>query len=85
MLGAIKIRGNSQGPSLFRVLSRRWQPLMTPARRERPMLRNALALEDDDLKTDSHAWIGGKRAPRAVVPESATRAAARWSPWMWVR
>jgi hypothetical protein len=88
MLGAIKIRGNSNGPSLFRLLSRRWQPL-TRAKRTRPMMRNALALEEDDLKTEGRAWIGAEPVHQPSPPPAPKALPARrkmaWSPWLWTK
>lgn len=86
MLGAIKVGDGQPRVSLFRLLSRRWQPL-AQVKPQGSSLR--LARDSEDDAKPARAWIGAKPHPRfspAAAPKiNMKRSGSTWNPWLWTK
>jgi len=83
MLGGVKGDPRAEEIPLFRLLARRWQPVV-PVLRERVITLSTP--HDDRQPRRTRAWISkGQRAIYAnqkVEPAISKRA---WNPWLWVK
>jgi hypothetical protein len=81
MLGGVKGDPGAEDIPLFRLLARRWKPVV-PVRRARAILLSTPKGEPRETR----AWISsGSRAlyaNRKVEPAVSKRA---WNPWLWVK
>lgn len=83
MLGAIKVKGDSDsGIPLFRILARNWKPVV-PVKRRRFQL--ASMLPADPQPALERKWIVKvRRAPVAAPPKEALQRPS-WNRWLWMK
>ena len=82
MLGAVKGDPESEDVPLFRLLARRWKPVV-PLRRERTKL--TLARIADEAPAAPRVWIEKPRqiyAHQKITPPKSPRS---WNPWLWIK
>jgi hypothetical protein len=81
MLGGIKGDPAAEDIPLFRLLARRWKPVV-PLRRERVIVLST----PKDAPKRARAWIA--KGSRAIYAngEIAQKVSKRaWNPWLWVK
>ena len=81
MLGGVKGDPTAEDIPLFRLLARRWKPVV-PVRRERVVV---LSTPKDEPR-QTRAWIS--KGSRAIYTngETGQRTSKRaWNPWLWVK
>jgi len=82
MLGAIKDDPEGEDIPLFRLLARRWKPVV-PVLRERVTL---LSTPKGEAKR-ARAWISKAPARAIYVNQPFERKVSKrgWNPWLWVK
>ncbi len=82
MLGGIKGDRTPERVSLFRLLARRWKPVV-PVKRVR--LARAWSLQSGEQPAPARAWISKPRGHAVFVKPVIRPSRAAWSPWQWVK
>ena len=82
MLGGIKGDPSIEDIPLFRLLARRWKPVV-PVLRERT---TSLARRKDEEPRQTRGWISKGSRPIYANGEIEQKISKRgWNPWLWVK
>jgi hypothetical protein len=83
MLGAVKIKGDADaGIPLFRILARRWKPVIPLPRRR---VEIASMLPADPQPVTERKWISKPRRLPVVAPPREPAQRPSWNPWLWMK